>query len=669
MWRGSFSVLICDFKSFFSTSSVCLAKYPPPWRLNHSQYGLFPDQKGKIPYLNPVKRCTKVQKGGHFSGIRSSSILPFSDITLSAITYNRFTRKYDTPFMLTTATDTTFKDFDYKRPDFDAFSREFNTALDAFEYAHSATEQSEVLRHIDAMRTDFSTMYNICMIRHTIDTRDEFYEKENEYFDQQMPAYQGLVTEFYRRLLDAKYRSTLEAEHGKQIFDIAELSLKTFDESVLALLQEENKLSSQYTKVKASATIEFRGESHNLSSIYKYEIDKDRDTRREAAAAKWGFFEQKAEELENIFDQLVKVRHRIAQGLGYENFIGLAYARMMRFDYDAEMVARYREQVKTQIVPIAQRLYERQRQRLGLEKLKYYDEELRFLSGNPSPKGAPDWIVAQAETMYQELSPETDEFFQFMQETELMDLVNRPGKATGGYCTYIGRYQAPFIFSNFNGTSADIDVLTHEAGHAFQMYSSRNIELGDYIMPTTEACEIHSMSMEFFTWPWMERFFQEDTNKYKFAHLSGALYFLPYGVAVDEFQHRVYEHPEWSPAQRNAAWREIEQKYLPQRDYDGHTFLEEGRFWLKQSHIFNVPFYYIDYTLAQICALQFWKKDQEDHEAAWSDYLRLCSAGGSQSFLQLVALANLQSPFKDGCVASVVDVIEQWLTEVDDQSF
>ncbi|HKK80226.1 MAG TPA: M3 family oligoendopeptidase [Phaeodactylibacter sp.] len=571
--------------------------------------------------------------------------------------------------MLTTATDTTFKDFDYKRPDFDAFSREFNTALDAFEHALSASEQSEVLRHIDAMRTDFSTMYNICMIRHTIDTRDEFYEKENEYFDQQMPAYQGLVTAFYRRLLSAKYRQELEAEHGKQIFNIAELSLKTFDNSVVELLQEENKLSSQYTKIKASATIDFQGEEHNISSIYKYEIDRDRATRRAAAEAKWAFFEEKSEEIENVFDQLVKVRHRIAKALGFDNFVELAYARMMRFDYDAEMVARYREQVRTQIVPVAQRLYERQRQRLGLEKLKYYDEDLRFLSGNPAPKGEPDWIVRQAEKMYEELSPETHEFFQFMQETELMDLVNRPGKATGGYCTFIGRYQAPFIFSNFNGTSADIDVLTHEAGHAFQMYSSRNIGLSDYIMPTTEACEIHSMSMEFFTWPWMEGFFEEETDKYKFAHLSGAISFLPYGVAVDEFQHRVYENPEWTPAERNAAWREIEQKYLPQRDYEGHTFLEEGRFWIKQSHIFNVPFYYIDYTLAQVCAFQFWKKDRENHAEAWGDYLRLCKVGGSQSFLQLVELANLQSPFDEGGVASVVGVIEEWLESVDDQSF
>ncbi len=567
--------------------------------------------------------------------------------------------------MITKAIETTFEEFTYKRPDFEAFAKEFQTALDAFEHAHNAQEQSQVMRHINDMRSEFTSMYNICLIRHTMDTRDEFYEKENEYYDQQMPAYQGLVTKFYDALLKARYRSELEQEWGPQLFRLAEMSMRTFDDSVVELLQEENKLSSQYTKIKAAAKIDFRGEEHNLSSIYKYEIDHDRATRREAAAAKWQFFEEKATEIEQVFDQLVKVRHRIAKALGYDNFIGLAYDRMQRSDYDAQMVARFREQVKEHIVPIVQELYQRQANRLKLDTLKYYDEDLRFPQGNPQPQGEPKWIVAQAERMYQELSPETGQFFRFMQQTGLMDLETRPGKATGGYCTFIDQYKAPFIFSNFNGTSADIDVLTHEAGHAFQVYSSRDKGMGEYVWPTTEACEIHSMSMEFFTWPWMQLFFKEEAGRHKFAHLSSALSFLPYGVSVDEFQHFVYENPEVSPAERNAAWRRIEEKYLPQRDYDGYKLLEEGRFWQKQSHIFNVPFYYIDYALAQICAFQFWKKDQEDHEAAWSDYLRLCQAGGSRSFLELVEMAGLQSPFEEGSFVATVGVIRDWLAEAE----
>lgn len=560
-----------------------------------------------------------------------------------------------------------FDDYQYIRPEFQAFQQAFQQELGHFEAAQSPEEQGLALDAINSLRTEFTSMYNICHIRHTMDTRDGFYEKENEFFDRQMPAYEGLVNEFYKKLIASPFRHALEQKWGRQLFNVAELSLKTFDESIIELLQEENKLSSQYTKLKASASIPFRGEELNLSAIQKYEISHDRAMRQEAAAAKWAFFQSNAPVIEGIFSQLLSLRHRMARQLGYDNFIGLAYARMLRSDYNPEMVANFRRQVQEHIVPIATRLYERQRRRLGLGQLKYYDEDLRFPGGNPQPKGEPAWIEAQARQMYGELSAETSEFFSFMQEQQLMDLQARPGKATGGYCTFIAKYKAPFIFSNFNGTSGDIDVLTHEAGHAFQVYCSRDIGISEYNWPSYEACEIHSMSMEFFTWPWMELFFQEDAPKYKLGHLSGALYFLPYGVAVDEFQHYVYANPEASPAERNLAWREIERKYLPHRDYDGHPFLESGGFWQKQSHIFGMPFYYIDYALAQICAFQFWKKSQEDHPQAWADYLRLCQAGGSQSFLELVKLAKLRSPFEDGCIASVVDVIVDWIDQAEER--
>ncbi|HNG90624.1 MAG TPA: M3 family oligoendopeptidase, partial [Saprospiraceae bacterium] len=355
--------------------------------------------------------------------------------------------------------------------------------------------------------------------------------------------------------------------------------------------------------------------------------------------------------------------------LGFRNFVEVGYARMRRSDYTPQMVANFRKQVRELIVPLARTLHERQRKRLGLDRLAIYDEEFKFASGNPKPIGTPDEIVAKAGRMYRELSPETDRFFRTMQERRLMDLVNRDAKLPGGYCTYLGKYEAPFIFSNFNGTSGDIDVLTHEVGHAFQVWSSTHFPFEEYHWPTYDAAEIHSMSMEFFTWPWMPLFFGDQTDKYYFLHLSGAIQFLPYGVAVDEFQHIVYENPDMTPAERNAAWRTLERTYLPHRDYDGNKFLEQGGFWQKQGHIFNSPFYYIDYTLAQICAFQFWTKDRHDHATAWQDYLRLCQAGGSRSFLGLVELAHLRSPFEDGCVESVVSEIRSFLEDIDDSKF
>jgi M3 family oligoendopeptidase len=339
---------------------------------------------------------------------------------------------------------------------------------------------------------------------------------------------------------------------------------------------------------------------------------------------------------------------------------------MLRSDYNPEMVANYRKQIKEIIVPIATKLRERQSKRLDLKDLYYYDEGISFKSGNAKPHGDPEWIVNNGKKMYQELSEETGEFFNFMIHNELMNLESKKGKAGGGYCTFIANYKSPFIFSNFNGTAGDIDVLTHEAGHAFQAYCSRNYEVPEYNFPTNEAAEIHSMSMEFLTWPWMNLFFEEEELKYKFNHLSKAVLFLPYGVTVDEFQHFVYNNPEATTTERKTAWREIEKKYLPHRNYAGNDYLEKGAYWHQQGHIFGSPFYYIDYTLAQVCAFQFFKKANDNRENAMEDYMSLCHAGGSKSFLSLIELANLKSPFNDGCIESVIGDIEKWLESVDD---
>ncbi|MCU9612293.1 M3 family oligoendopeptidase [Caldibacillus lycopersici] len=559
-----------------------------------------------------------------------------------------------------------FEEYKYERPNIEDVKKKFQALLEQFNQASTLEGQVLAMEAINKLRRNVGTMGTLVSIRHSINTEDEFYKAEKDYMDEVFPELEGLITAYYKALVDSKFRVDLEEKFGKQLFALAESQLKSFSPEIIPLLQKENKLTTEYTKLLASAKIEFEGEERTLAQMQPFMESKDRNMRKRAHEARFGFMVEHEAELDRIYDELVKVRTEIANQLGYKNFVELAYYRMMRTDYNAEMVANFRNQVKEYIVPIASKLKERQRQRIGVEQLKYYDEPLNFLTGNPTPKGSPEWIIENGKKMYAELSSETNEFFQYMVDNHLMDLVAKKGKAGGGYCTFIEDYESPFIFSNFNGTSGDIDVLTHEAGHAFQVYLSRKLGVPEYSFPTYEACEIHSMSMEFFTYPWMELFFKEDTDKYKFAHLSSALLFLPYGVSVDEFQHWVYEHPEATPTERKLAWREIEKKYKPHLDYDGFEYLENGGYWQRQGHIYSSPFYYIDYTLAQICAFQFWKKSQENHEKAWDDYVGLCKLGGSQSFLNLVEAAGLISPFEDGCVQSVIGVIENWLDSVDD---
>ncbi|WP_010094316.1 M3 family oligoendopeptidase [Ornithinibacillus scapharcae] len=562
----------------------------------------------------------------------------------------------------------TFEQYTYERPNLEQEKAKFAELLDAFKNATSVKAQDEAIAKINEVRNRFSTLFNLVYVRASIDTNDEFYQKERDFWDEVSPEVQELSTDFYKELIKTPFRDELEKKWGSQLFEIADYSIKAFAPEVIGLLQKENKLTSEYSKLVASAEIEFNGNTYTLAQLGPFLQDKNRDVRKKAAAASAGFFEANGEKFDTIYDQLVKVRHEIATTLGYKNFVELGYIRMMRIDYNAEMVATYRKQVQESIVPLVTKLYKKQAERIGVDSLKFYDESFQYKTGNATPKGSPEWIIENGKKMYEELSPETNEFFHFMLDRNLMDLEAKKGKESGGYCTYIDDYQSPFIFSNFNGTSGDIDVLTHEAGHAFQVYESRHIGIPEYNWPTHEAAEIHSMSMEFFTWPWMELFFKEDTDKYKYSHLASGLIFLPYGVAVDEFQHLVYENPDWTPEERRNAWKQIEAKYLPHRDYDDIPYWGAGAIWQRQGHIYEVPFYYIDYTLAQICAFQFWKRSRENHEEAWADYLNLCKLGGSKSFLGLVEAANLLSPFEEGTVESIVKTIEEWLDSVDDKA-
>lgn len=561
-----------------------------------------------------------------------------------------------------------FHEYPYARPNFDTFKTEFNTLLGNFKEATSFEAQDKTLKAINALRNEVESMMVLASVRNSIDTTDAFYEAEQNFFDENTPLYQGLVTELFEALVNSKFRAELEQKWGKQIFTIADLALVTFKPEIIELLQVENKLVTEYTKLKASAKIIFEGEERNLSQMVPFAESKDRAVRISAQKAITAFYVENEDAFDRIYDDMVKTRHEIALQLGYKNFVDLAYARLNRSDYDSKMVANYRKQVYENVVPVATELRNRQAKRLNLDALKYYDESLEFLTGNATPKGSPEWMIDNARQMYKELSKETHEFFSYMTNHELLDLVTKKGKAGGGYCTFISKYKSPFIFSNFNGTSGDVDVLTHEAGHAFQVYSSRNYELPEYVWPTLEACEIHSMSMEFFAWPWMENFFKEDVEKYKFSHLAGALLFIPYGVTVDEFQHFVYENPTATPAERKAKWAEIESKYLPHRDYEDNDFLKRGGFWFRQSHIFANPFYYIDYTLAQVCAFEFWHKSRTDKETAWANYHRLCQAGGSKSFLDLLKVAELNNPFENGTIKKIVDPIKAYLDGVDDSA-
>lgn len=557
-----------------------------------------------------------------------------------------------------------FNDFKYERPDFEQVKKEFESIIETFKASKSGQEQIQLVENSFKLFDEIDSMSTLVSIRNSINTKDEFYENESEFMDENMPLISNYSNMLDKLIVKSPFKDELKAHFGDHFFNQIEVSLKAFDEKLIPFIIEESKLSREYSKLIAGAQIEFEGGVYNLSQMSPFTQSVNRETRHQAQLKVSAFFEENEKAIDDIYDKLVHLRDDMAKAMGYKNYIELGYYRMGRTDYGEKEVNNYREQIKASVVPAVNKLTERKAKRLGIKDLKSYDT-IAFLSGNPTPKGSKDHLVGVAKNMYKEMSKETDEFFTFMLNHDLFDLESKPGKQGGGYCTYIPKYESPFIFANFNGTSHDVDVLTHEAGHAFQIFSSRN-HIPSQRWPGMEGAEIHSMSMEFFAWPWVEDFFKEDAEKYYFTHLSGAISFLPYGALVDEFQHEVYKKPNMTPDERKATWRRLEKVYLPSKDYDDDHFMEKGTYWYRQGHIFSSPFYYIDYTLAQVCAFQYWIKNRKNHENAWKSYYHLCTLGGTKGFVGLIEAAKLDSPFIDGTIERTIKPLMAFLDTVDD---
>ena len=552
-----------------------------------------------------------------------------------------------------------FSEMPYKRIDMDEVKKTYRDIIDRTKAAGSGEEQFEIHREYYKFMDDIRTSMELAMIRHDIDTTDEFYEKESDFYDEVTPIINQYENEYGQVLYDSPFREYLESKIGKVTFKNIEIANKAFDEKIIPLMQEENALSSRYSKLIATAKIPFEGEIYNLSLMKKFQTSPDREVRRKAWKAVSDYFLSVTDEIDEIYDKMVKNRTEQARQLGYENYVELGYYRMNRNCYDKKMVENFRKQVKEYFVPFANKLHEQRRARIGVDKLSYIDTDVYFTNGNPAPTGTPEEILAAGQKMYGELSPQTKEFFDFMMENELFDVLGRKTKRQGGYMTYIPNFKSPFIFANFNGTSGDVDVITHECGHAFQGYIVRDEQIREFADITMETAEIHSMSMEYFTYNWMNLFFGDRKDDYLKMHLEDSSAFVPYGCMVDEFQHIVYENPDMTPAERKAAWAGLEKVYRPHMDYEEDPFFGKGGFWQKQPHIFGSPFYYIDYCLASVCAMQFKAMMDEDFGKAWENYYKLCKLSARDFFTNVIAEAGLKSPFEDGCIKNLVDKFEK----------
>ena len=530
--------------------------------------------------------------------------------------------------------------------------------------AQNADEILAVHEEYRKLLLKFQTNTALSYMRYSINTVDEFYKAENDYYDEIGPQVQNYNVQLASALLDSPFRAELEEKLSPVLFQSLEVDRKAMSPEIIEDMVEENKLVREYSDLMSGLEFTFRGETMPRALLMKYAKDDDRDTRRECYEVLGRGLEEHQAELDDIYDRMVHVRDRMAKKMGYKNYIELGYYRMGRLCYDQEKVRVFRENILNDVVPVVSHLRTENAKRLGVVDYKLYDDGVIIPGGDPKPFGKEE-IFAAAKEMYHAMGPETAAFIDMMLENEAFDVDSRKNKWGGGYCTEFAAFKQPFILANFNGTAGDVDVVTHEAGHALNAYLIADnrfaLELGCGGMETAET---HSMSMEFFAWPYMEKFFGDKAAQYRYMHALESFSFLPYGTMVDAFQHIVYENPDMTPAERDAAWLELEKKFRPHISMEGIPYLEKGTRWQYQMHIYEMPFYYIDYCLAQTAAFCFLMASLEDYDDAFARYLRLSRQGGEKVWTDLLEEAGFPSPFTPGALKTLAERVEDLLNRI-----
>ena len=556
-----------------------------------------------------------------------------------------------------------FNEMTYTRPDIGALlarckelAAKAAAAPDGDALVRLYYEQSEAF-------AEYNTAANLANIHYTCDTRNAYWKAEQDFFDANGPAVTNASVEISRAFLANPHVDALTEKFGTTCVAGMKNAVLGMDDRTVELQQQFNALVSRYQQIYGGALVELDGKQLTIPQLGPYKEDLDPAVRRAAYEAEAGYFDAHRAELDELYGEIVKNLNAQARVMGYHDYSELSYVRMNRIGYGPEEIRKFRDQVANDVVPQLQKVMAMRAKRTGIARPTFTDLPIMFKDGNPKPIPGYKARMDAARTMYHELSPETAEFIDFMQDNELFDVESRPGKMSGGYMTSLPSYKAPFIFANWNNTSGDVDVLTHECGHAFEGYvAERDPKIpADLECPGMESAEIHSMAMEFLTAPWHHLLFGRDTDKYALLHAEDSFVFLAYGCEVDEFQHIMYQNPDLTPDERNAEWLKLEKKYRPWIDFAGLPFYGRGAGWQRQLHIYECPFYYIDYCLSTMAALQFFLLSLTDHKDAWQRYLRIVRRAGMASYTELLETAGLKVPFEEGSIKGIAQQMTDWL--------
>jgi len=561
-----------------------------------------------------------------------------------------------------------FSEFPVILFDIEKVKAKLESLFEKFSQAGSFEEEHKIFLEIVEEFKEYNTTEDVAQVKYVTDSRNEKYASDKKYFDTINPSFWLMGKKFNDLISESRYESEYENLYGSNYIKNIRRRARTFSENTKDDCEAENELVNRFEKLLMEPVL-FEGKEIPVGKLRYYFNLPDRSVRKKSQDTFLNFYKDRAEEINDIFDKLYEIRTTIAKKLGFENYLMLGYENMQR-EYHYTEARKFRESIAKYVVPAVEKLREKQRARIGLEHLEYYDVHYRFKSGNPMPKCAAKEIIPLCKKMYSELSPETKEFFDFMTENELMDLESRVGKAGGGFCTFFQKYKSPFIFSNLNGTASDVEILTHEAGHAFQSYLCRDCTLYEEMASSSDTCEVHSMSMEVLTYDYMNLFFKEDTEKFFYYHLDNSLRSIVSSAIADEFQEIIYLRDNTTTDERKKIWNSLREKYKFENSSgnDKHEYFSSGNSWHMKSLITERPFYCLEYALAQFVALQFLFLKKENHEAAFKKYVEFCRLGGRYTFSKSLKISGLKNPFEEETVAELVEKVEKFLEEIDDRN-
>lgn len=549
----------------------------------------------------------------------------------------------------------------YKRVDANEVKKRLSGYTKQVKNASSAEEIKEVIERMTNEFAEFSTMSTLASIRNTNNVNDAFYIKEKEFYDKVEPKFGIEMLKLNKALISSKHIDGLKKLIAPVAFKNIEMSTKCINRKVVLLMLKESQLINKYNKTMGNLKITVNGKSYNSSTINKLFNSSDREVRRRAMEEYGKTLGTIKNDLDEIYGSLVTVRSKIAARLKMMDYVEYGYNAMNRNCYDRHDVSRFRANVKKHVVPLVNEIKEEIAKRYEWDKIKLYDDNI-YTDKEPVPEGTPEELLRKAKEMYIEMGKETGELFSKMLESESFDVISRDGKIPGGYCTTLPAYKIPYVFANFNCTAHDVEVLTHEFGHALAANNSFNFNMLED-RPTYESCEVHSMSMEYLTYPWMKNFFGESTDDFTYYHIASSLCFIPYGTIVDAFQHTMYEKPKLTFEQRNEHWANLEKEYQPYKTNEGIPFIEEGRRWQLKHHIYDRPFYYIDYCLAQMVAFQILVISTEDREKAFNTYMKFLKPAGTMSFTDLIKHAGLKNPFEEESFIEICTTLRKILLD------